>query len=135
MAYLPVAFGRVRRLRDFPRSCRCGHTEARRRFGKRSSYRIRPGGKGVLRRRAEPGAGVLQSVVSEGIKAKLRAYAHLRDIDALTPEPGFQYWEYGIPGYGCAVYGRANRTPIAVEYDYAKETRRSVFMPLSYARR
>ena len=52
-------------------------------------------------------------------KAKLRAYAHLRDIDALTPEPGFQYWEYGIPGYGCAVYGRAKRTPIAVEYDYA----------------
>lgn len=48
-------------------------------------------------------------------KAKLRAYAHLRDIDALTPETGFQYWEYAIPGYSCALYGAADCPPAAVE--------------------
>ncbi|MBQ9493405.1 MAG: 4'-phosphopantetheinyl transferase superfamily protein [Oscillibacter sp.] len=41
-------------------------------------------------------------------KAKLRPYAHLREIDALTAEPGFQYWKFSIPGYGGALYGAWN---------------------------
>ncbi|MBR4545907.1 MAG: hypothetical protein IKO14_08075 [Oscillibacter sp.] len=41
-------------------------------------------------------------------KAKLRPYARLRDIDALTAESGFQYWEFSIPGYSGALYGARN---------------------------
>lgn len=43
-------------------------------------------------------------------KAKLRPYAHLREIDALTAEPGFQYWKFSIPGYSGALYGACNFT-------------------------
>lgn len=38
-------------------------------------------------------------------KAKLRPYAHLRDIDSLTAEAGNVFSHFSFPGYGCAVYG------------------------------
>lgn len=37
-------------------------------------------------------------------KAKLRPYAHLRDIDSLRAEPGYVFTHFALPGYGCAVY-------------------------------
>ena len=36
-------------------------------------------------------------------KAKLRPYAHLRDIDSLSAEPGYVFTHFALPGYGCAV--------------------------------
>ena len=37
-------------------------------------------------------------------RAKLRPYAHLREIDTMTAEPGFRYWDISIQGYSCVVY-------------------------------
>ena len=46
-------------------------------------------------------------------KAKLRAYAHLREIDAIEPERGFQYWKFSIPDYSAALYGASDSVCLA----------------------
>lgn len=43
-------------------------------------------------------------------KAKLRPYAHLKDIDSLTAEPGNSFLCLSFPGYGCTVYGSERET-------------------------
>lgn len=48
-------------------------------------------------------------------KAKLHAYAYVREIDALEPDPGFRYWSFEIPGYSCALYGAADCEQVITE--------------------
>ena len=46
-------------------------------------------------------------------RMKLDSYDHLREIDTFTPEPGFSYALFPLPGYSCAVYGKTELLPAA----------------------
>ena len=44
-------------------------------------------------------------------RMKLRDWNHLREIDTFTPDPGFAYRLFPLPGYGCAVYAKEELLP------------------------
>ena len=51
-------------------------------------------------------------------RAKLRPYAHLRDIDSLTADPGSVYLSFSFPGYGCAVCCSVREKPALELQEY-----------------